>query len=213
MPRPARTTTSPTTISISVVFPCIGGAGSSTNSAAKAGAETPLPGHASRPSRTRRRQSQACPRVTPCRRATSATRVRGIRLSAAIRAFSSSERTRRPVRPSITSNRPANPSFETSVWTPILPSLPISQPPSNTEVSWHDQQISGRRASVERLLCAALALEKSVFVKEKHYVSFVEKYTTKPELGLGGLDCYRLRGGVVHRGSFSGHPKWDTTHV
>src|SRR5690606_19229068 len=41
--------------------------------------------------------------------------------------------------------------FETSVWTPILPSLPISQPPSNTEVSWHDQQISGRRASVERL--------------------------------------------------------------
>lgn len=62
-------------------------------------------------------------------------------------------------------------------------------------------------------ICAALELPNSVFVREKHYVDFVDRYTTPPELGLPGIDCYRLRGGVVHRASFARHPKFDGTHV
>lgn len=62
-------------------------------------------------------------------------------------------------------------------------------------------------------ICAALSLDRSLFVKQKHYVEFVDKYTTPPELGLSGLDCYRLRGGVVHRASFAGHPYFGATHV
>lgn len=61
-------------------------------------------------------------------------------------------------------------------------------------------------------ICAALALDRNVFVKEKHYVAFVDQYAT-PELGLSGIDCYRLRGGVVHRADFRGHPFFDATHV
>ena len=62
-------------------------------------------------------------------------------------------------------------------------------------------------------ICVALALDNSVFVKEKHYVAFVDKYTTPRELGLSGQECYRLRGGVVHRANMAGHDKFDATHV
>jgi hypothetical protein len=62
-------------------------------------------------------------------------------------------------------------------------------------------------------ICAALALDNNIFVKEKHYVDFVNTYTTEADLGLSGLDCYRLRGGVVHRASFAAHPKLGWTHV
>jgi hypothetical protein len=70
-------------------------------------------------------------------------------------------------------------------------------------------------------ICSALALDRQVFVKQKHYVDFVDKYSplpgpegsTEPFLGLSGLDCYRLRGGVVHRASFIGSPHFDATHV
>jgi hypothetical protein len=65
-------------------------------------------------------------------------------------------------------------------------------------------------------ICVALTLDKKDFLKEKHYVGFVDKYTTPggPDgLGMSGLDCYRLRGGVVHRTNFSGHPKVDWTNV
>ena len=62
-------------------------------------------------------------------------------------------------------------------------------------------------------ICSALALDRTQFVKEKHYVSFVDSYTTEAELGIGGVDCYRLRGGVVHRADFRGHPHFDWTHV
>jgi hypothetical protein len=62
-------------------------------------------------------------------------------------------------------------------------------------------------------ICMALTLDKSSFVKEKHYVSFVDKYATSPGLGLNGVGCYRLRGGVVHRANMAGHPKFDATHV
>jgi hypothetical protein len=48
----------------------------------------------------------------------------GSSLSAAIRAFSASERTRRPVGPSRTSGRPPYHAVETSIWASILPSTP-----------------------------------------------------------------------------------------
>lgn len=62
-------------------------------------------------------------------------------------------------------------------------------------------------------ICVSLTLDTKVFVKEKHYVDFVDKYTTPEELGLSGIQCYRLRGGVVHRGNMAGHPFFDATHV
>lgn len=62
-------------------------------------------------------------------------------------------------------------------------------------------------------ICSALALDTGVFVKEKHYVAFVDKYTTPSALGLDGLSCYRLRGGVVHRANAAGHPYLGATHV
>jgi len=62
-------------------------------------------------------------------------------------------------------------------------------------------------------ICCALALDKSEFVKEKHYVTFVDKYGAQREIGCDGLTCYRLRGGVVHRANMAGHPKFDATHV
>lgn len=62
-------------------------------------------------------------------------------------------------------------------------------------------------------ICSALALEKSVFVKEVHYAAFVDKYTTPSTLGLDGAGCFRLRGGVVHRANAAGHPYFKASHV
>ena len=62
-------------------------------------------------------------------------------------------------------------------------------------------------------ICSALALHKNVFVKQKHYTKFIDDYTKPAELGVNGLDCYRLRGGLVHRANFAGHPKFGATHV
>jgi hypothetical protein len=62
-------------------------------------------------------------------------------------------------------------------------------------------------------ICMALKLDKSEFVKERHYVEFVDTYTKPPDLGLSGIDCYRLRGGVVHRANMAGHHKFGATHV
>jgi hypothetical protein len=62
-------------------------------------------------------------------------------------------------------------------------------------------------------ICAALTLDNSVFVKEKHYASFVDKYATPRGLGCDGLMCYRLRGGVVHRANIAGHPLLGSTHI
>lgn len=62
-------------------------------------------------------------------------------------------------------------------------------------------------------ICSALALPNSIFVKESHYAGFVDKYTTQSELGIDGIGCFRLRGGVVHRASFARHPKFNATHV
>lgn len=60
-------------------------------------------------------------------------------------------------------------------------------------------------------ICAALALDRKVFIKEKHYVAFVDKYAIG--LGLSGTECYRLRGGVVHRANMAGHPLFSSSHV
>lgn len=65
-------------------------------------------------------------------------------------------------------------------------------------------------------ICVGLTLANDVFLKEKHYVDFVDKYAAANEasrLGLSGLDCYRLRGGMIHRGDAAGHHLFGSTHV
>ncbi|WP_454617536.1 hypothetical protein [Bradyrhizobium cenepequi] len=62
-------------------------------------------------------------------------------------------------------------------------------------------------------ICSALTLEKAVFVRQKHYAAFIDRYTTPSEIGSNGVDIYRLRGGVVHRASMAGHPDFGATHV
>ncbi len=62
-------------------------------------------------------------------------------------------------------------------------------------------------------ICVTLCWDRNMMVKEKHYAAFVDKYTSPLELGLDGLSCYRLRGGVIHRENAAGHPKFSGTHV
>jgi hypothetical protein len=65
-------------------------------------------------------------------------------------------------------------------------------------------------------VCSGLALPRGRFVKEADYVGFIDAYTDKKpptNFGLTGSECYRLRGGVVHRGSFNGHPYFGTDAV
>lgn len=62
-------------------------------------------------------------------------------------------------------------------------------------------------------ICTTLCWDRDMFVKEKHYAAFVDNYTTEANLGVDGITCYRIRGGVIHRGNAGGHPKVDFTHV
>ncbi len=62
-------------------------------------------------------------------------------------------------------------------------------------------------------VCSALAMPKKQFVKQADYVAFVDKYTVERQLGIEGLGCYQLRGGVIHRGNAAGHPFLNSTHV
>jgi len=62
-------------------------------------------------------------------------------------------------------------------------------------------------------ICITLCWDRDMMVKEKHYKDFIDTYSTPQELGVDGLGCYRLRGGVIHRGNASGHPKFAGTHV
>jgi hypothetical protein len=62
-------------------------------------------------------------------------------------------------------------------------------------------------------ICCGLTLPNSDFTNKKQYVAFVDKYTTVPDLGLDGLACYMLRGGVVHRANMAGHPYIGVTNV
>jgi hypothetical protein len=62
-------------------------------------------------------------------------------------------------------------------------------------------------------ICTALTVDNSVFIREKHYAQFVDKYASGFNLGLTGIECYRLRGGVVHRANMAGHPFIGVSHV
>lgn len=44
-------------------------------------------------------------------------------------------------------------------------------------------------------------------------MDFVDTYTKPEELGIDGVNCFRLRGGLVHRGDLRGHVHFDATHV
>ncbi len=62
-------------------------------------------------------------------------------------------------------------------------------------------------------VCAALRLDKSEFVKKKHYIDFIDNYAPHDDLRVTGLDCYQLRGGLVHRANAAGHAFYEGTHV
>jgi hypothetical protein len=62
-------------------------------------------------------------------------------------------------------------------------------------------------------ICSALTMDKKEFVKQQHYVTFVEKYVSLDDIGMSAIDCYRLRGGLVHRANLVGHPQVNWTNV
>jgi hypothetical protein len=62
-------------------------------------------------------------------------------------------------------------------------------------------------------ICMALTMSKAEFVKKAHYVHFVDKYTTPAQLGLSGIDCFMLRGGLIHRADLRGHAHFAASHV
>lgn len=62
-------------------------------------------------------------------------------------------------------------------------------------------------------VCSALSMSKEEFVKEKHYSAFIDTYAKAFHLGLDGRECYRLRGGIIHRANASGHPHFAASHV
>jgi hypothetical protein len=55
-------------------------------------------------------------------------------------------------------------------------------------------------------ICAAATMERREFVKKVHYVNFINTYAKGLNLGVDGAGCYRLRGGLLHRGNAAGHP-------
>ena len=61
--------------------------------------------------------------------------------------------------------------------------------------------------------CSGLAMPMTQFVKQKHYVEFIDTYTEPKDIGATGIDIFRLRGGLVHRGNLAGHAFADWTHV
>lgn len=75
---------------------------------------------------------------------------------------------------------------------------------------WRELSVQMPEGTISGL---SLSLDNSVFVKEKHYVAFVDKYSTPPELGCDGQTCYRLRGGVIHRANLAGHALIGVTNV
>ena len=62
-------------------------------------------------------------------------------------------------------------------------------------------------------ICSGLVLPKDKFVKQEHYVNFINSYSSPGELGDDGIGIYRLRGGLVHRGDMRGHAHYGATHV
>lgn len=62
-------------------------------------------------------------------------------------------------------------------------------------------------------ICCALTKETHEFVKGPDYRKFIETYARTEEIVISPMECYRLRGGVVHRGG-SGFGQIDGyTHV
>ncbi len=62
-------------------------------------------------------------------------------------------------------------------------------------------------------ICSGLLLPKSSFVKQTHYIKFIDTYSKPEEVSSDGAQIYRLRGGLVHRGDLRGHAHMDATHV
>lgn len=66
-------------------------------------------------------------------------------------------------------------------------------------------------------VCAGLALDDTQFLNQATYAAFVNKYAppkgSEDALGVNGIECYRLRGGIIHRGNAAGHPFSGLTHV
>lgn len=62
-------------------------------------------------------------------------------------------------------------------------------------------------------ICSGLLLPKDRFVKQSHYIDFIDTYSTPSEISSHGMDIYRLQGGLVHRGDLRGHAHLDATHV
>ena len=60
-------------------------------------------------------------------------------------------------------------------------------------------------------ICTALTTTPDVQIKWHHYEAFVANYCDG--LGIDGPSCYRLRGGVVHRGNAAGHQFIGLTNV
>lgn len=52
-----------------------------------------------------------------------------------------------------------------------------------------------------------------MYVKAVDYESFISNYGRIRELGLTKEECYRLRGGIVHRGNAAGHHFQTNTHI
>lgn len=62
-------------------------------------------------------------------------------------------------------------------------------------------------------ICVALTFTRDQFVKSEHYIAFVDKYAFGRGIGLTGEECYRLRGGVLHRANAAGHAYFQGTHM
>ena len=62
-------------------------------------------------------------------------------------------------------------------------------------------------------VCSALPMDTNEFVKGPHYRKFLEIYANPTELGLSPMECYRLRGGVVHRGGAGFNQVESFSHV
>lgn len=117
---PARSTTSPTTISSSELASAAAAAALSTIRAANIGSAATLPGSVSCPVRSFVREPQICKRVVPCRSATSA-------MVPPEPDSSPRSGARRP--PSITSSRETPPFVEPTEWTSAFPSRSKRTPP------------------------------------------------------------------------------------
>lgn len=64
-------------------------------------------------------------------------------------------------------------------------------------------------------ICIGLTQPREKFVKREDYEAFLRDYAPEKTLGLGlePEECYRLRGGVIHRANAAGHAYWVGTHV